>query len=253
LIVAIATADLRQVWREPLLVLLVFMPLLIAFLYRFVLPDPAQLLGLARGPLDPELERHRALLLKLAEASGPVLMAIFIGMAPGMVGGVFGLLLADERDERTLSVVRVMPARFARVLAVRLAVPCILSLVVTVASYPIAGLAPLSMTTVAVIATGGILLAPLTALAIGAFAANKVTALALLRVISAIGVLPVLTWFVSPAEARLAWPVPAYWQMKAFWLALEGRPFGWTLLLCPAIAALLVLGLYHRFERRSEK
>ena len=253
LFAAIASADLRQVWREPLLVLLIFMPLLIAIIYRFVLPEPARLLELVRGPLGPNLEPHRDLLLRLAAGFGPVLMAIFVGMAPGMVGGVFGLLLADERDERTLPVVRVMPARFAHYLAARLAVPCVLSIAVTVAAYPVAGLAPLPTTAVAVIAAGGLLLAPLTALTIGAFAASKVTALALLRVVSAVGVLPVLTWFVSPTEARLAWPIPAYWQMKALWLALEGRPYGWSLLLCPVLAALLIIGLYHRFERRSEK
>lgn len=252
LVIAIARADLRKVTREPLLALLILFPLLTALIYRLVLPDPADVTALVHGPLDAELERHRPLLIRLAGAMGPLLMTVFVTMTPGLVGGVYGLLLADERDERTLSALRVMPSPFSTILAARLVVPCVLSLLVTIAAYPLAGLAPLSWVTVALVATSGALIAPLTALAIGAFAASKVSALALLRVVSAVGVLPILAWFASPAQARLAWPVPTYWQMKAFWLALDGRPYVVALLLCPATAALLILWLYRRFARRSE-
>jgi hypothetical protein len=182
----------------------------------------------------------------------PLLMTMFVGLTPGLVGGVYGLLLADERDERMVAVVRVMPVTFAQYLTARLLAPCALSLLVTIAAYPIAGLAPLSHPAVAAIAIGGAPVAPLTALAIAAFAPNKVAALALLRVINALWGLPILAYFATPAQAQLAWPVPTYWQMKALWLAIEGRPFGWTLLLCTAISAPLILWLYRRFERRAE-
>ena len=253
LVSALVRADLRNVSREPLLAALILMPFVLALVYRFVLPDPADLAALVRGPLDADVERHRALLIRLADAMEPVLMTIFVGLTPGLVGGVYGLLLADERDERTLAVVRVMPAPFAQYLTARMLAPCALSLLVTIAAYPIAGLAPLPLPAVAAIAIGGAPIAPLTALAIAAFAANTVTALALLRVVNALWGLPILAYFATPAQVRLAWPVPTYWQMKALWLAVEGRPYGWTLLLCPVISAPLIVWLYRRFERRSER
>ena len=107
---------------------------------------------------------------------GPALMAIFVTMAPGLVGSVYGLLMVDERDARTLAVHRVMPIRFSHYFAARLAAPAGLAIAFTIAAYPLAGFAPLPVLDVALIAAAGAAIAPMTALAIVAFAPNKIAA-----------------------------------------------------------------------------
>lgn len=203
LTLALALADLRNIRREPLLAMLIVFPLVIALIYRFVIPDPVDLAAIARGPLSADLERYRPLFIRLADAMEPLLMTVFVGSTPGLVGGVYGLLLVDERHERTLAVIRVMPAPFAHYLAARMLAPCALSLLMTIAAYPVAGLAPLPTATVAAIAAAGVALAPLVTLAIAAFAPNKVAGLALLRVVNGLLALPILAYFAESSQARL--------------------------------------------------
>lgn len=236
-------ADARNVTRDNLLAFLIGSPLLIALIFRFAMPDTAALAQVV--DTYPQLE-------SLVDARGPVLMSIVISMSAGLIGAVYGLLLVDERDERTLTALRVMPVSFAHYLFARLATPCLMSILVIVAAYPVAGLAPLPLPTVAIIAMAGATTVPVVTLTIAAFAPNKVAALAIMRVANAFLALPILAYFASPLQEILAWPVPSFWQMKALWLATEGQPYQLALLLTPALNVPLTLWLYQRFARRSE-
>lgn len=243
LVFALMRADMRNVTRDGLLAVLILSPLLIALVFRFAVPDEAALAAMVQS--YPQLEH-------LVSARGPVLMSIIISMSPGLIGAVYGLLLVDERDERTLASLRVMPVSFAHYLTARMATPCVLSILVTIIAYPVAGLAPLPLATVAPIAVIGATTVPVSTLTIVAFAPNKVAALAIMRVVNALLALPILAYFATPAQELLAWPVPSFWQMKALWLAVDERPFFWALMLMPALNIPLTFWLYRRFARRSE-
>lgn len=251
LTLSLMLADLRNVSRDALLAFLILSPLLIALIFRFVIPDTASLLLTVRQ-LSADLASRRQELETLVSAMEPLLMSIFICMSPGLIGAVYGLLLVDERDERTLAVLRVMPLPFGRYLAARMATPCLLSMLMTIAAYPVAGFVPLPLGTVAVIALAGATTVPVVTLTIVTFASNKVVALAIMRVINAALALPILAYFATPMQELLAWPVPSFWQMKALWLAADGRPFLSVLLLTPMLNIALTLWLYRRFVRRSE-
>lgn len=243
LALSLVLTDLRNVTRDGLLAFLVVSPLLIALIFRFAIPGDAALAQIVAS--YPQLGA-------VVEARGPLLMSIVVSMAPGLIGAVYGLLLVDERDERTLAALRVMPLSFAQYLTARMATPCVLSMLMTIVAYPVAGLAPLSLATVAAIAVVGATTVPVVTLTIVAFASNKVAALAIMRVVNAALALPILAYFASPLQEVLAWPVPTFWQMKALWLAADGEPFLGPLLLTPTLNALLTLWLYRRFEHRSE-
>lgn len=235
--------DLRNVTRDALLAFLIVSPLMIALILRFAIPDDAALAQIVEA--YPQLGT-------VVDARGPLLMSIVVSMSPGLIGAVYGLLLVDERDERTLAVLRVMPLSFARYLTARMATPCVLSLLMTIAAYPVAGLAPLPLATVAIIAAVGATTVPVVTLTIIAFASNKVAALAIMRVVNAVLALPILAYFATPLQELLAWPVPTFWQMKALWLAADGQPFLMPLLLTATLNVFLTVWLYGRFARRSE-
>ena len=131
-----ARTDLINIWREGLLAFLLSLPAVIALVYRFFLPALENQLQVRLGF---ELSPYH-----------PMLMAAFVGMCPALIGAVYGLLLVDERDQRTLPVLRIMPTPFAAYLAARLTAPLVLSMIVTIAAYPIAGLTPLHFGTVAI-------------------------------------------------------------------------------------------------------
>ena len=122
----------------------------------------------------------------------------------------------------------------------------------TIIAYPVAGLAPLPIAAVALIAVVNAISAPVVALAMASFARNKMAALAVMRVANSILALPVLGYFAVPPMLYLAWLSPAYWQMKALWLAADTLPFLGTLAVAAAMNVLLLVLLYSRFERQGE-
>lgn len=252
LLLTLALADLRNIARDGLLPFLIFLPLVIALIYRFLIPDHATLEALARSQLPADLEHYRGMIEAVVDGIEPVFMGIFIGMSPGLIGAVYGLLLVDERDERTLAVLRVMPISFGQYLLARMVTPCALSLVVTVIAYPLAGMAPLPIATVILIASVGVTTVPVVVLAIVVFASDKVAALAIMRVTNGLLALPFLAYFATPMQELLAWPIPSFWQMKALWLALDGQTFAWALVLTVAINIPLAAWLYVRLANRNE-
>lgn len=251
LLLTLALADIRRIARDGLLAFLIFLPVGVALIYRFLLAD-AELQDLLDAGLPADLEVHRNLLQAVADGIEPMLMGVFVGMSPGLIGAVYGLLLADERDERTLAVLRVMPISFGQYLFARMVTPCILSLIVTIMAYPIAGMAPMPLETVILIALAGVTTVPVVVLAIVVLASNKVAALAVMRVVNGLLAIPVLAYFASPAQELFAWPMPSFWQMKALWLAADDQPFAWALTVTPAINIPLTIWLYSRFVNRNE-
>lgn len=245
--------DLRYVTQDSLLAFVVLLPLLLALIYRFVLPDPAAMARIVETGLAPGLEPYRGFFERFADGYGEVLMSTFVGLTPGAVGSVYGLLLVDERDARTLAVVRVTPQPFARYMAARMFGPCVLSLLATVLAYPIAGLAPMPLGRVAVIALAGASMVPAVALFIVAFAPNKLAGLVMMRIATVVLSLPVLAYFAAPGYERLAWPAPSYWQMRAIWRAADGEPYLGGLSIVVALSAVLTIWLYRQFARRPER
>ncbi|MDI6623526.1 MAG: hypothetical protein QME55_02255 [Brevundimonas sp.] len=246
LIATLVAADLRRVTRDPLMAGIIAAPLAVALIFRFAVPDAETLQATLAAYLGEDLGAS------LARAAPLLLMSLLTAIAPGMVGAVYGLLLVGERDERTMMALRVMPVSFARYLAARLFTPLAFSVGVTIVAYPVAGLAPLPVTTVALIAIVNAISAPVVALAMAAIARNKMAALAVMRVANSVLALPVLAYFAVPPMLYLAWLSPAYWQMKSLWLAADAVPFLGTLAVAAAMNILLLLLFYALFERQGE-
>lgn len=242
----LVAADLRNVARDGLMATIIVAPVAVALIFRLFVPETEALTLL----LAPHLGAASA--AELAGAAPVLLMSLLMAVAPGLVGAVFGLLLVDERDQRTLMALRVMPVSFARYVAARLATPLALSTVMTLAAYPIAGLAPLPFATILMLALVSATSAPMVALGMAALARDKVMALAVMRVINSVLALPVLAYFAMPPMLHLAWLSPAYWQMKALWLAGDATPFAAELGVALAMNIVLTWLLYTLFHRSSE-
>lgn len=249
---AMIAADLRSISRNTLLALLCVMPVIAAVIFRFAIPGEADLAGLAGRQLSVDFETIRPLIDAALLNLHALLMAVFVGLSASMIGAVYGLLLVEEREDRTLSGVRVMPIGFASYMLARMALPTFLAVVVTTLAYPVAGMAPLPAGTVLLISAAGATLVPVITLAIVTFAPGRVAALALARVASLLAVLPVIAWFVGgPGEWVFA-PIGSYWQMLALWSAMEGDPVWADLGTAVGVNAILTVLLYRRFEARSE-
>jgi fluoroquinolone transport system permease protein len=228
--------DLKNVRRDELLAGVAAAPVVLALLYRLGLPPLAALL-------------ERELGFDLAPYH-PLLASFFVLLAPSMVGMIAGFLLLDERDQGVFDALRVTPLPLGGYLLYRTAAPVLVGGAVTVAAYPLAGIAPLALADLVAIAFVAALTGPLTALFLAAFAENKVAGFALVKVLNTISMVPVAAWFLDPPWQLAAGIVPTFWPMKMTWLAAAGAgyaPFVPAALAAYGAATLLLL---RRFQAR---
>ena len=233
---ALLEADGRSVVRDPLLGWVITLPLALALLLRVLVPAIQASLA-ARTGLD------------LAPYH-PLIMSGYLMTAPGIVGMVVGFLLLDERDARTLDALRVTPLSAGWYLAYRLALPLGVGTAATVIGYPLAGLSPLAAAELVKIAVLGGLSAPLLMLVLATTASNKVTGLAIVKVVNAVNLAPLVAFFVPMPWQMLAGAVPTYWAMRAQWSASRGMPYDGVVLVGLLVNLLFLWILTRRFRRQ---
>ena len=233
---ALIYADSRVLWRDPLLGWILALPIGLALLLRPLIPRVHDALVTAAGfDLTPYY---------------PLVMGGYLMTAPGMVGMVIGFLFLDERDARTLTALRTTPLSMHEYLAYRIAVPLLLGTTSTLIGYPLIGLVPLGLPTLLPIAIVAGLSAPLLALVLAIAAPNKVAGFAVVKVMNAVNLLPVVGYFVPLPLQFLAGVLPTYWPMRAFWSASANESYAAYLVIGTVIAGFALALAVWLFDRR---
>ncbi len=236
---SLGAADLRNFRRDPLLIWMVIFPPAVALLFRLLVPWLREVL-LARWGF--QLEPYY-----------PLIMSFFL-LTPGVIAGVIsGFVLLDERDEGVLTAIAVTPVPWWSWLTYRLAVPLGLGTVLAVATYPMVGITPLPLLDLIAIAGVAALLAPVTALFLAAFAANKVSGFAMIKILNTVNMIPIIAWFFDPPMQWIAGIVPSYWPMKMVWEASAGRTYFPEAIAGVLIAMLALVLLEWRFRTRLQR
>jgi fluoroquinolone transport system permease protein len=207
---ALGPIDGKSISRDPLLRWLIFYPLLLAAMIRWGTPILTVHLG-TRFNFD-------------LQPYYPLLMSFIMLMTPMLAGIVIGFLLLDQRDDQTLAALQVTPLTLSGYFAYRIAVPMALSFVITIFVFPMTGLVELGALTLAAVACGSSLLAPLYALFLGSFANNKVQGFALTKALGILLVPLPIAYFVRPPWQILFGLDPLYWPAKFLWSVSVGEP-----------------------------
>jgi fluoroquinolone transport system permease protein len=232
---ALIYADSRMLWRDPLLGWILALPIGLALLLRALIPRVQD--GLLAGMAFVLTPYH------------PLVMSGYLMTAPGMVGMVIGFLFLDERDARTLTALRTTPLSMRQYLAYRVALPLVLGTASTLIGYPLTGMTPLVLSSLLPIAIVAGLSAPILALVLAIAAPNKVAGFAVVKVMNAVNLLPVVAYFVSRPLQFAAGVFPTYWPMRALWSAAAGEPYGTHLVIGTVISALALLLAVSLFDR----
>lgn len=236
IIKALGPIDAKSVGRDALLRWMVVLPLSVALAMRWVVP-----------PIVARLET--AFQVELTPYYPTLVGTALLLLSPAMTGMVVGFLLLDERDDRTLTALLVTPLSANGYLAYRLALPTLLSLLVTVMAFPLADLTPAGFLALLMAAVAAAPQAPLFALFLAAFAQNKVQGFALMK---AAGVLLIPPWvaYFTPSGWQVAFGViPTYWPAKVFWQLQAGGDYGSYLIVGLVYQALLLAMLTRRFDK----
>jgi len=193
-------ADLRNITRDSMLAIVALSPLLLALTLRFGYPPLAAWLQSARGvdltPYEPVLTM--------------LVVAVHVPFAYGMTGA---LIVLDDLEAGTLTVVRTSPLGIARYLTYRLTAVTLLAAAGLAVAAPLSGLVP-------AYATGAILLAaplaPLVTLATLAVARSRVQGATADKLLALPVYLPLAAWWLPGPAGWLLAPFPTYWIVRSW-------------------------------------
>ena len=232
---ALGPIDVKSVARDSMLRWLIGMPIVFALAFRWGVPALNEWLG-ERYAFD--LTPHY-----------PLLTSFLVLMVPTLMGSVVGFLLLDHKDDRTLTALQVTPLTVEGYLAYRIAVPMVVSVPVMMASIAIADLVTMGVVPALAASVQAAPAAPLYALFVAAFAANKVQGFALLKGVGVLTWPPVIAWFIS-SPWQVAFGIdPLYWPLKLFWMLEAGEPRAWLYFLAGlTYQSLLIAILLRRFK-----
>ncbi|MEX2285222.1 MAG: hypothetical protein WEE89_22235 [Gemmatimonadota bacterium] len=205
---SLAPIDARNVARDSLLRWLAVFTPAFGLLFRFAVPPVADMV-------------HQKFGFDLV-AYYPLLMSFLPLVAAGMTGTVVGFLLLDQRDDQTLMALMVTPLSLRDYLQYRLGGLMLLSAVFGALMVPMAGLTQTTAVQAVVTAITAAPLAPIYALFLGSFAANKVQGFALAKAAGVVMVPCILAYFVTGPWQIAFGVVPHYWALKVFWLFNAG-------------------------------
>lgn len=237
--VSLSAADAKNIARDPMLVLAVFGPFILAAAIRYGMKILAEWL-------------HRALAFDLTVYYDLILVEALL-LIPLMLGVIAGFLMLDERDENLIAYFAVTPLTKSGYLIYRLSSPVLLSAAYTVffvyftdlVRVPVAALLPLTLLLA--------LQAPVVALILLAFAANKVEGMALSKGIGITMAAPLAIYFAPEPWSWLASVLPTFWIAKAYWAGMEAWNGAFFIYLVAfAIYFLLTVWLYRCYEQRND-
>lgn len=235
--VRLAVADLRNVARDPLMLLVGGVPLGLALAVRFGFPWAADA---AAGSID-------------LYAYADVVVGFLLILTPLMLGFVVGLLLLDERDDGILTAVSVTPLGKDGFLRFRVLTPVAWSILLGVVVVEITGLVPISWGRLLALAMLAGLEAPLLTLFLAAMASNKVEGMALSKVGSVVIGAALVALAVPAPWQWIAGLIPQFWPLRLMLdRSLPALPYAGLVTLATLVHLAALWVLLRLFLRRTE-
>ena len=230
-IFALSANDFRMVFRDPMLRIFLFLPLLIVALVVWLLP--------VLFSAYPILQDYDYVILMWA------------GMqASTMFGFINGFVFLEEKDENVFAALRVMPIAASTLISVRMLLGVSIAFAINVTIFSLSSWIPMSGTQLLLVAFQYALLAPLLTLALATFAQNKVEGLAQFKIYNFVAMLPALIYFLPIRALHVLAIVPTYWTFRSV-EAIHSDGSFFLFISIGFVGYLIVLGgLVRIFEQR---
>lgn len=182
-VISLSVSDLRNIVRDPILVLSMLGPLVIAAGFKFALPVAAELVK-KQFAFDISVYMD-------------FIMGLLLMFTPMLIGILIGFIILEERDENLVTYYSVTPLGKTGYIIYRILNPFIISLVFSALIVIFTGpdsKVSLKMVPVVLMAS---LEAPMITLLLGAFAGNRVEGLAFSKAFGVLFFGPLIGYFVK--------------------------------------------------------
>lgn len=234
-IIALSYNDLKNIIREPMLLLLMAGPFMMSVAVRWIIPF-----------LEPYLITYIDL-----KAYYPLIAGFMLIFIPMLLGILTGFLLLDERDDHVFMTLIVTPLAKSGYLAYRILLPTVISFLYTLLILPSIDLVRVDFITIVPIAFLTAFEAPLAALYLVVFAGNKVEGLALSKALGIFMIAPLVGYFMDSKLKLLAGIIPFYWPVMALVIGNYTSLDYWIHIILGLFIHLIFLTIFlKRFDKR---
>ncbi|WP_068781056.1 hypothetical protein [Paenibacillus sp. GM2] len=233
-------SDMKLVGRDSMLFFYLLAPLFLMSALKFGVPAADKALAIYFQ-------------FNLSEYYG-LITAVSLLLVSLILGCMCGYMMLDERDDHLIQYFAVTPLSRSGYLVCRLATAVILSVVYDAILLLVAAPESVSTAQVLCLVPMAALEAPVIALFLVAFAANKVEGLALSKGASLIVAIPAAAWFIPPPLKYGLGIFPPFWIYEILRRSYEEGPWGALLLILTGLCVhlLAVYVMLRRFLRRQD-
>lgn len=189
--------DLKLIFRDPVLYVLFFIPLLFIMLLRYGLPQLLEVM--------PVLVSFKMVIL----AS----ICLVTSMFPAFV---FSFIMLDEKDQQVLDAVRVLPVSSSMFLLYRLVYISLYSFIFNLLILMLSRLTEWSLAKMILISIPVAMISPVSCLIITTFASNKIIGATWMKGLNFLFMIPVLTYIFDGSWEYFLGVLPYYWIFKIY-------------------------------------
>jgi len=193
--ITIIKGDLQNIHRDPTLLLLLWVPLLVWAMCFFGLQVLSSFYPIIRGFYYPII----------------IFFALLVGIFPGIT---LSFILLDEKDAQLLPVIKVTPVSLSGFLILRLLFMASLSFSFCLLLLMFNGVIHISMFQAVVIAFLSALNMPILALITSTVAKNKVEGMTYLKVANVVVFLPTVAFFITSPWEYVLGIFPTFWVFQ---------------------------------------
>jgi fluoroquinolone transport system permease protein len=188
--------DMKQIYRDPMLLISLVGPFLLILLVRFILPFATAQFALG--------------------AYHELLASFFILLIPLLLGIMAGFIMLDERDDKMIDYFAVTPLSKQGYLLYRLLLPGVLTVLYGYIYLEWASPVSLPILDKLLVTVMLAMEAPIICLFLVAIAANKIEGLALSKGVGLVVFVPFIIYFVSEPWNWAGGILPTFWPAKLF-------------------------------------
>lgn len=231
-IIRFSINDVRNIFRDPSLVLLFIIPFLFLFILRYGIP-------LIEKEL-PEVQGYYSLIV-----------AVFCAITVVFPAFIISFIMLDEREENLIMVYKVLPISPSIFILYRISFMLVFGILFSFTILYFSGLAEISIIQAILISVEFSLMAPVTALTILSFAQNKIAGMTFFKLMMIVLVVPAIGMIMYSPWKVLMGVIPMYWTYQS--LAVVDHPGIFTLNYTVSILyhGVILWVLYLKFRKLS--
>ena len=224
-------ADLKLVFRDRMLSLFFFAPLLlILFVWLFVPYLTAAY---------PAVEEFHPYIMMFASMQTAILF-----------GFITSFMILEEKDEHVLEVIRILPVAPGFFILYRLLFSAFFSALSAFFMIVFGGVANPGLFIAFLLSLQYGLVAPFIILIVGTFAQNKIEGMAWFKGVNLLLILPVLSFFLTGLIKYLFAVIPVFWTYLLYATALSGEKVGLVFTAGLAVYLVVLALLFVQFKKR---